>query len=197
MSNLVFPNLPGLSNDNKKRVIWRNKILEASSGKEQSAKRWSYPKYAFNIHFNVLRASDSYVEYQQLLGFINQVGGSFDTFLYTDPSDSVATDQTFGVGNGSATVFQLTRTLGSFTEPVKAINGTPSIYKNGVLQSSGYSIDVTTGIITFTVAPTAGQTLSWTGNFYYRCRFAKDEIEFQEMMSKFWKTGNIQFTSVK
>jgi hypothetical protein len=34
-----------------------------------------------------------------------------------------------------------------------------------------------TGIITFNSAPAPGAKLTWTGSFYYLCRFAEDTID--------------------
>lgn len=45
--------------------------------------------------------------------------------------------------------------------------GTPSIYVNGVLQTSGvdYNITLPAGVVTFTYFPAAGATIAWTGTW--------------------------------
>jgi len=133
---------------------------------------------------------------QQLAGFFLQRSGSFDTWLYTDPDDNTVALQGFGVGDGTTTQFQLVRSFGGFTEPIYDINGTPSIYKAGVLQGSDYSINAT-GLVTFTVAPTGGQALTWTGSYYFRCRFLKDQLEFNQFMKQFWELRTMEFKTVK
>jgi hypothetical protein len=45
--------------------------------------------------------------------------------------------------------------------------------------------------------PAAGHTLTWSGQFYFRCRFDHDEAEFEQFMSNFWSANRIEFTSVK
>ncbi|MBL8186594.1 MAG: TIGR02217 family protein [Acidobacteria bacterium] len=93
----------------------------------------------------------------------------------------IATPNNFGTGNGSTTVFGLYKTYssGGVTRTrriVKPVSGSVSIYKNGVLQTltTDYTIDYTTGIVTFTSAPTNGHALTWTGMFHIPVRFATD-----------------------
>lgn len=97
------------------------------------------------------------------------------------PYQPIGTPTNFGTGNGSTTVFGLykTYTSGGVTRTrriVKPVSGSVSIYKNGVLQTltTHYTIDYTTGIITFVAAPTNGHVLTWTGLFHVPVRFATD-----------------------
>jgi uncharacterized protein (TIGR02217 family) len=122
--------------------------------------------------------------------------GMYDTWLFDDPSDDTVTAQSFGTGDGTTTAFQLTRTLGGFNEPIQNINGTPSIYIGGMLQSSGYTIG-STGIVTFSTAPSIGAVLTWTGNFYFRCRFTVDLAEFDQFAKNLFRMKALKFQSVK
>jgi hypothetical protein len=81
------------------------------------------------------------------------MGGVFDTFLFVDDEDDDVVTHNFGVGNGSTTDFQLQRTLvatadlpapasrsywpilGDGYEPIFDLNGSPSIFKDAVLQT--------------------------------------------------------------
>jgi hypothetical protein len=53
-----------------------------------------------------------------------------------------------------------------------------------------------TGILTFSVAPTAGHVLTWTGSFYQRCHFTTDTLDAQQFMNKFWQIDSLPFSSV-
>jgi hypothetical protein len=52
----------------------------------------------------------------------------------------------------------------------------PQIYDNGVLQtvSTNYTLDLTTGLVSFISAPPAGDLLQWTGDFDVPVRFDAD-----------------------
>jgi uncharacterized protein (TIGR02217 family) len=196
MSNAIFPALPGLKWGRSKTPVWSTRIQTAESGREWRAARYSYPVWRFKLNYEFLRAG-SQQELQSLVGFFNARQGSYDSFLYDDPRDNTATAQTFGTGDGSSRVFQLVRTLGDFVEPVKALQAPPSIFNNGVLQSSGVSVDLANAIVTFAVAPAAGHTLAWTGLFYFRCRFLQDSIDFEEFLKDLWQAKKVEFTSIK
>jgi uncharacterized protein (TIGR02217 family) len=87
----------------------------------------------------------------------------------------------FGTGDGATTIFGLYKTYssGGVTRTrriVKPVAGTVTIYKNGVLQTltTDYSIDYSTGIVTFTAAPAAAAVLGCKGQFDVPCFFGSD-----------------------
>lgn len=193
MSNAVFPTMPGLGWSVIKKPRFHTEVFEAVDLSELRASFTSYPTYDFILTYEVLREAAAYQELQSLIGFFRQRQGSFDNFLYSDASDNAATAQNFGTGNGTTTAFQLIRTYGGFIEPVMNLNGNPSIYINGVLKTSGTDYTISsTGLVTFTVAPASGAALTWTGNFYYRCRFLKDENEFDNFMYQLWTLKKLE-----
>jgi len=198
MSSSVFPTLPGMTFDIKKRPQFSTIIQRTASGKEIRSALMSYPLWQFEIGFDVLRSSAAYAEFQTLAGFFLQMMGNYDTFLFNDTSDNSVTAQLFGTGDASTISFQLVRALGGFTEPIQNVNGAPAIYVSGVLKTltTDYTIS-SAGVITFVSAPASGALLTWTGGFYYRCRFDMDVAEFNNFMSGLWDMGKCAFVSVK
>ncbi|MEW6563309.1 MAG: DUF2460 domain-containing protein [Pseudomonadota bacterium] len=336
MGNLVFPTLPGLMWGVSKTPQWTTKIQKAVSGKEFRSAWMSAPLYTFRLSYEVLREGSAFQELQQLAAFFNNVRGSFDSFLYSDPADNAVTAQQFGTGNGVATQFQLVRSYGGNTEavgapfmgtatPEKVTNGTfdlnssgwtatgatlsvvtgrlritstvaaawganavqlvpvvggkkyrlcidsfagsvgttpyvsitntngvslyqgpayscygvtttsivftaattgnvtvnlatntnfgnpavsdfcdfdnvsikevnePVLYANGwAVNPSIYTIS-STGLVTFTTPPANAAVLTWTGSYYYRCRFLQDGMEFSAFMSKLWEAKRVEF----
>ena len=92
--------------------------------------------------------------------------------------------------------FQLIRAYGGFIEPVQNLNGTPSIYLNGVQQTVGIGNQCqvsSTGLVTFTTAPASGAVLTWTGNFYYRVRFSADRADFNQFMYQLYELKQLSF----
>jgi uncharacterized protein (TIGR02217 family) len=157
----------------------------------------TYPLRKYSLSYEVLRAGAE-AELQTLEAFFNACYGSHDTFLYSDPDDNAVTDQNFGTGNGSNMTFYLARTRGSFTEPVQSSNGTPTIKVNGVTKTPGtdYSISAA-GAVVFTTAPASGAALTWTGSYYWRCKFKQDAAEFDQFLADLWQLQRLEFRTVK
>lgn len=199
MSNLVFPVLPGMSFPVVKTPTWRNKIQEAVSGKEVRIGFWTFPKWKWSLVYEFLRDRVAPKdELWQILGFFNKHQGGFDSWLFDDPDDNAVVVEAFGVGNATRTQFQLVRSRGGFVEPVRALNGAPLIYKAGVLQTvtTHYTIS-SSGLVTFVTAPGAAAALTWTGGYYWRCRFAADSADVSKFAKELWEMQKIEFVSVK
>lgn len=69
---------------------------------------------------------------------------------------------------------------------------TPRVYLNGALQTSNYSIS-STGLVTFTTPPANAAVLTWSGSYYYRCRFLQDSMEFNKFLSGLWEAKKVEF----
>lgn len=199
MSNAVFPVLPGLTWNRTKNPQFQNKTQVATSGKQTRVAYWSFPIWSFVLVYEFLRdQGPTYDELNTIRDFFLSRQGSYDSFLYTDPDDNAVTGVGFGTGDGSTKAFQLIRPIktNGFAEPIQNLNGAPSIYVNGVLQSSGYTVG-TTGIVTFTTAPALGAVLTWTGSYYYRVHFKQDITQFNEFMYKLWELKQVELESIK
>lgn len=198
MSNAVFPTLPGLKWGIKKMPQWSTRAQKSASGRELRGSFYSFPIWHFSLSFEVLRAGTAFQEIQTLIGFFNARRGSFDTFLYEDPDENTVTNQLV-VSSTTAGVkkYQLVKPYGGFVEPIGAVKGTPTIRLNGIVQDPSTYVITDLGEVDFNSPPAAGQTLSWTGSYYYRVRFKKDEEEFEQFMKDLWQASRIEFQSVK
>jgi len=103
--------------------------------------------------------------------------------------------ETFGVGDGATTTFQLIRAINSFTEPVYAVFQ-PIIFDNGAWVASGFTIGES-GSITFSAPPASGAVLQWAGYFYFGCRFAQDDLSFEQIVTQLWAGKSLKFTSLR
>lgn len=197
MSDAVFPSLPGLKWNIKRSPMWKNHKAESVSGKELSVALMAYPNRKYQLAYEVLRAGAE-AELQQLEGFFNSRRGSHDTWLYNDPDDNSVTDQSFGTGDGSKVAFPLLRARGGFLEPVQAVNGVPTIEVDGVAKTltTDYTISAL-GVVTFTAAPALGAALTWSGAYYWRCRFTLDSLDFDQFMQDLWQLQRLEFRTVK
>jgi uncharacterized protein (TIGR02217 family) len=196
MSNAVFPVLPGVKLGSRtKTPMFKTKIQTTVSDRELRTSYTSYPRWQFSLGFEYLRAAQQHREWQILLGFFNARRGSFDSFLYDDPDDNQATDQTFAVGDGVTTQFKLVRELGNFIEPIAAINGPATFTVDGAAVVP--TVDATAGMVTFAAPPAAQAVLKWSGKFYFRCRFLQDRLEFSRFLKDFWSANKVEFISIK
>lgn len=196
MSNSVFPALTGLTFPVEKTPIWSTKVQTAVSGKETRLGFWTYPIWQYSINYSFLRSDNVNAELQSLVGFYNAHLGSFDSWLFNDPDDNLAVDQNFGTGDSATTLFQLARSYGGSYEPVKAVQSVTNVKINGAT-TAAYTLDTSTGLITFTTPPIAGAVLTWSGAFYWRCRFLDDQMTVSKFMAQLWETQTLKFQSIK
>lgn len=196
MSNDVYPSLPGMRWGVVRAPRFKTQIDETASGIEYRQRLMLYPRRRYVMQYEFLRDRNATDELRTLVGFFCDHGGSFDSWLFNDPDDNTATNQVFGVGDGVTNKFQLVRSFGGYVEPVYDLNGAPTIYVDGVLKSTGYSVS-SSGAVTFTAAPASNSLISWTGSYYWRCRFTHDEQEFEKFLAQLWQTGKVEFITDK
>ena len=190
MSNEVFPSLPGLALGATKTPVFATKLQEAVSGREVRLAQRANPLWKFHFDFdylNGLRIS-GVSQLETLLGFFMRHRGGFDSFLFEDTNDKAVIDQRIGTGNGANKVFQLVRTWGGFTQAVSNINAITNIKVGGVA-TTAYT--ASNGVVTFTTAPASGKAVTWTGSYFYRAKFADDELEASNEIAKIWTAKGI------
>ena len=196
MGNQIYPVIPGRAWPITRTAIYKTDKHESVSGRDLCIARWAYARYRWSLTYDVMR--ESLAELQAVAGLYGACLGGFDTFLWKDPDTAfnTCTAQGFGVGDGVTTKFQLARTYGGqFTEPVAAVEAGPSIFVNGSLNTAN-TVTPFAGYVTFNTPPAVGAVLSWSGFYYWRCRFHEDELSADQFMKNLW-SGNVKFTSVK
>jgi len=164
-------------------------IQESVSGQEQRVKVWAKCRARYDIAYSVLHSDDPVGNYRAILALFYAHNGRLRGFRFKDWGDFQASDTIFGVGDGSDTTFQLSKTYdpsqillgtpGSFTytREIYLLATTPVIKNNGVTQTptTHYTIS-STGLVTFVVAPTTGHALTWSGEFDIPVRFDADHL---------------------
>ena len=218
----VLPFLPGQDVKVSKTPTWSTGLIRSVSGRERRTAYWNFPLWQFELSYQALRryrtAGDELVAMEE---FFNVAGGQFGTWLFVDPSDcqlptsilldssgqlmtdssgafitdgsSTPTSYAFATGDGTTTTFRLTRPLNSFLEPVFGAFE-PVILDNGLTAASH---TVASGKVTFNAAPAAGHTLSWFGYYYFGCRFAQDDLTFEQIVRDLWSGKSLKFTSLR
>lgn len=152
-------------------------IVEIASGFEQRNSNWSEARARYNVAHGIKTKA----QLDALIAFFRARKGRAHGFRFKDWADYQAEAQEIGIGDGSATTFQLIKNYvsGSQTETrdiTKPVSGMISIYKDGVLQSSGVSVNTVTGVVTFTAAPANGTVITATFEFDVPVRFDTDRL---------------------
>ena len=199
MSNQVFPSLAGQSWPFVKGPTFSTKIQTAVSGKEYRAAFMQYPLTTFTLYYDLLRDAATFQELQQVMGFFNARQGSFDNFLFNDPSDNSVVAQNFGTGDAVTANFQLQRTYGNGSANAVDLVMNPNVITavfdgahNCPLGAGAGNYTVSSaGVVTFGTVPGGGNALTWTGTYYYRCRFLIDTIDFGEFMNGLWDLNGV------
>ena len=196
----VLPSLPGITlAEAQSRVPTWNAVKQtALSGKRVRITNYSYPTYSYSLPIQFLRSTAAYGELQNLVAFINSLNGTVGLFGYSDPDDSAVVGQAFGEGTGStASTFQLVRSFGGFTEPVFLIApGGFHVYDAGVEVTSNVTLSPY-GVVTFSTAPAAGDLLTWTGSYYWPCRFDEDTTDIRRFMNGLYDCRALKFSTEK
>ena len=152
-------------------------IVTTFAGFEQRNVNWLKSRGRWDVSTGLKTKADMDV----VQAFFRARYGKAHGFRFKDWSDYQALGQVLGTGNGAQTAFQLAKnyTSGAYgysREIRKPVSGTVKIYLNSVLQSSGFAVDHTTGIVTFTAAPGAGVIVSSDFDFDVPARFDTDVL---------------------
>ena len=152
-------------------------VTTTFGGFEQRNVNWQKARGRWDVSTGIKNKADMDV----VIAFFRARFGKAYGFRFKDWADYQAVGQNIGTGNGTLTAFQLTKTYTSGSnsyvrEIKKPVTGTVKIYLNAVLQSSGYSVDHVTGIVTFSSAPGAGVIVSADFDFDVPARFDTDQL---------------------
>jgi uncharacterized protein (TIGR02217 family) len=162
-------------------------VIVIDGGFERRNQNWSQARRNYDARAGVRSAADA----AMLLNFFHARAGRARGFRlkdwsdYSSASDGTSapfwSDQNIGIGDGSTVNFQLVKnyTSGAVTHTrtiVKPISGSVSVGVNGVQLGSGFSVNLTTGLVTFATAPASGQSITAGFQFDVPVRFDTDQL---------------------
>ena len=160
----------------------RTETVTLASGFERRSTPWAHGRRRYLIGAGVRSLDDAAV----LTAFFEGRRGRLHGFRFRDftdfkscvPSGAVSpTDQPLGVGDGEAADFALTRTYADLARPIaKPVAGTVRAAVDGV-ETAAFTVDVTTGVVTFDDPPGAGAVLTAGFEFDVPVRFDADRID--------------------
>lgn len=164
-------------------------VVETAGGFEQRNERWAEPKGQWQIG-HLIRTPE---QVQELIAFFHARRGRARGFRFKDWNEYAATNQSLGVGDGTATEFQLRRVYPDPVNPAvkpirKPVAGTVAAYVDGAAPVNGFSVDSTTGVITFTDPPADGAVITADFEHDWPVRFDVDvqQVTFESIAARSW-----------
>lgn len=165
----------------------RTQIVELASGDEERNANWANSRRRYDVAYGIRRADDL----TAVVAFFEARNGRLHGFRYKDwadyksglPSQPVTpNDQQIGTGTGSLKTFQLAKRYSSGAQSwvrtiAKPVAGTVRVALGMVEQISGWTLDTTTGVITFTIAPANGVIVRTGFEFDVPVRFDSDSLD--------------------
>jgi uncharacterized protein (TIGR02217 family) len=149
------------------------KITEVDSGATQRYQRKSTARHFYDARYGI----NTFADLSEVLTFYMARNGGAYGFRFKDWTDYAstadhttfttavaATDQLIGAGDGVTTQFQLRKSytsgVGSYVRRIqKPVSGTVVCAINGT-PTGAFTVNTATGVVTFTTAPTAGQSVT-------------------------------------
>jgi uncharacterized protein (TIGR02217 family) len=164
---------------------YRTIVYDGDGGNSQVSSRWDTARRQYQVSY----ADKNLAQASTLLDFFMCREGSKNTFRFKDFLDystasdhraaPSATDVQIGVGDGSTKTFQLlsqyvSSTGNAYRTLTKPDGSSVVVSLDDVTQASGWSVNDTTGVITFTTAPGAGVVVKAGCLFYVHVQFTEE-----------------------
>jgi uncharacterized protein (TIGR02217 family) len=176
-------------------------VVALQNGNELRNANWSQVRHRYILPLDNIQ-SDTYLA--QLKAAFFAMRGQLNSFLGKDFSDFEATAESLGVAPSGSTAVQLIKisTFGAATYVrtiSKPLVAGFTLYQNGIAKPG--TLDPLTGLFTPTTAWTAGQALTWTGEFRVPVRFSSDMLPMTindkfNGSSAYAMTGSIELVEV-
>ena len=165
-------------------------VVEARGGRRQTILHRSRPQRLYEVDLTACDAA----ERSELEGFLRSALASGRRFGFRDWQEFEAGARledggsvthlgpaAVGTGDGVRTAFQLGVTTSSggvdVFLPCRPILAGLKVYLGGIEQPSGFSVDLSLGILTFSAPPAAGVAVGWSGLYDVLCELAEGEVE--------------------
>lgn len=187
--------------------VRKTEIATLGSGFEERNAVWANSRRKYDAGYGVKSLDDLYA----VLAFFEARMGRLYAFRFKDPTDYKScppltavspTDQSVGTGDGATTVFQLKKTYTSgsalSTRIIKKpVAGSLRVTVAGTERTGGWSVDPTTGLLTFTTAPASGAAITAGFEFDVPVRFDTDTLSINVTNFEAGEVSSIPLVEVR
>lgn len=164
----------------------KTEIVTLGSGFEERNAVWANSRRRYNAGYGVKSLDDLHAAIAFFEARLGRLYGfrfkDWTDFKSCTPGASVSPDdQGIGTGDGRTTQFQLCKTYASgpagwLRTIRKPVDGTVRVAVAGAERVSGFSVDPTTGLVTFAAAPANGTAITAGFEFDTPVRFDSDAL---------------------
>lgn len=184
-------------------------IVTLANGYEERNSPWADSRRRYDAGLGMRSLADI----DALIAFFEARRGQLFGFRWKDWSDYRSSgsaaepdfeDQVIGIGDGQERVFQMAKTYRSGSESYrreirKPVLGTVTVGLQGDRQTEGvdFSVDATTGRVTFVAAPAPGATVTAGFEFDVPVRFDTDSIRTSVASFKAGEIPNVPVVEVR
>lgn len=127
---------------------WNTEVVRVVSGAEKRNRLWSTPQYRFDVSHGV----KSQEQLNELLDFFYDVSGRALPFRFKNWAEYQLNKQNSEVQRPTTDKLHIYKVYSTYSRRItKIVDGTFKLYADNVLVTSGYSLDIDTGIITLAV----------------------------------------------
>ena len=157
----------------------RTDITQLSNGSEFRNSPHAHSRRRYNASAGI----KSHADMERLIAFFEARHGQLHSFRFKDPVDYAVDTGFLGQGNGQTIDFQLIKIYGDSAASYRRVITKPrpetvSVFIDGQpLQSSGFSVNAMTGVLTLGAAPIAGSVVTASFEFDVAVRFDTDGID--------------------
>ncbi len=185
----------------------RTDVVTFGSGREARNARWSRSRRRWEAGYGV----KSFADLSSIVEFFEERRGRLYGFRWRDRLDhssappgrsARATDQPIGTGDGVARTFQLIKTYGGAFAPYtrsicKPVAGTVLIAIAGEeIAQDRFLVDVATGVVALTTAPSQGAAVTAGYLFDTPARFDADYLEVDHSSFEAGEMPNIPIVEI-
>lgn len=181
-------------------AMFSTDISTTFAGYEQRNINWPQARGRWNVASGIKDKSDI----DALIAFFRARRGRAVGFRFKDWSDYSVTAGNIGTGDGATTAFALRKQYVSGGVTInrtitKPVAGTITVYKDAVEQTvtTDYTIDMTTGIVSFVSAPGNGEVITADFEFDVPVRFDTDQMDVMMDTNTIGNWGNIPIVEVR
>ncbi|WP_299739271.1 DUF2460 domain-containing protein [uncultured Roseobacter sp.] len=187
----------------------RTDVVTISNGYEERNSPWAHSRRRYDAGMGMRSLDDI----ETLIAFFEARFGQLFAFRWKDWSDYrsskpsqdiTAFDQTLGAGDGVQTIFSMIKTYQSgtyeYVRPIsKPVSETIQVGVAGVAlqETIDYTVDLTSGEITFVQAPGVGEAVTAGFEFDVPVRFDTDRIQTSIASFKAGEVPNVPIVEVR
>ena len=185
----------------------RTQVVELASGDEERNASWADSRRRYDAAYGIRRADDL----AAVIAFFEARNGRLHGFRWKDwgdcksglPSTPVTPiDQVLGAGDGNTETFQLVKRYESGAQSwirriVKPVAGTVRVALDGVEALSGWSVNATTGVVTFAAPPATGALVTAGFEFDAPVRFDTDRLDVTWDLDRLGSIASIPLVEVR